>query len=504
MKSHSQPEKCFLSIHWDTDQVRSRGIHKCSFGHKIVESGRLTDGIFAEWEWDGETLTVRNDRYGIYPLYYFATRNGICLSPSLITLLQQGAPTEVDDAAMAAFIRIGFFLGNDTPFAAIRALPPSAELTWSRGVLLLRSEIPIARPQKASRDEVIDRYIELFRLAIGRRPPTSDCVVPLSGGRDSRHIVCELHSQGYTPKFCATMRYPPPWSSEDETASALCRTLGIPHRIYGPAHISTKLEFKKNLETNLSTFEHAWAQALYDEIRGEATSLYDGAAGDVFSAAHFNTPERIQLFESGRLREFAKEMLHNEGAIKLLIAPAKYRRMNPDMASHRILQELERHTKAPNPVASFFFFNRTRRVAAIVPYTIMRDVEYAYLPFVDHDVFDFLMGFPGQMFIDYKLHTDAIKRAYPNSAEVPFVSKRQLPGGQKYFRRFAGEILRMVLSKDSQWVARSRLIPRLFRCMIDSSYSTAVTEWLSFIPIYLYQLESILRGDQFLIDDQRS
>src|SRR5439155_1603673 len=74
------------------------------------------DGVFAEWKWDGRRLRVRNDRYGVHPLFYYATANEIAVSTSVARLLAGGAPADFDGDAIAVFLRLGFFVGEDTPF----------------------------------------------------------------------------------------------------------------------------------------------------------------------------------------------------------------------------------------------------------------------------------------------------------------------------------------------------------------------------------------------------
>lgn len=71
-----------------------------------------------------QALRVQNDRYGFYPLYYFIRPGEVCVSPSLVQLLSEGAPTAPDVAALAVFLRVGWFIGEDTPFQHIRAFPP--------------------------------------------------------------------------------------------------------------------------------------------------------------------------------------------------------------------------------------------------------------------------------------------------------------------------------------------------------------------------------------------
>ena len=84
-------------------------------GHRIPRGDGTPDGIFAEWKWDGRRLRVRNDRYGLHPLFYYATANDIAVSTSVARLLAGGAPADFDGDAIAVFLRLGFFVGDDTP-----------------------------------------------------------------------------------------------------------------------------------------------------------------------------------------------------------------------------------------------------------------------------------------------------------------------------------------------------------------------------------------------------
>src|SRR6266545_2420173 len=60
-------------------------------GHQIRNANRAeVDGVFVEWGWDGQTLHVRNDRYGFQPLFYYANTNEIAISDSIHILLAAG------------------------------------------------------------------------------------------------------------------------------------------------------------------------------------------------------------------------------------------------------------------------------------------------------------------------------------------------------------------------------------------------------------------------------
>ena len=77
----------------------------------------------------------------------------------------------------------------------------------------------------------MQRFQVLFTEAIARRVSDDDeFVVPISGGRDSRHILLELARQQRKPRLCVTVKYRPPTTGEDvRVARILTRRLGIDH-----------------------------------------------------------------------------------------------------------------------------------------------------------------------------------------------------------------------------------------------------------------------------------
>src|SRR3546814_19940048 len=76
-----------------------------------------------------------------------------------------------------------------TPFAAIRAVPPDADLRWTAGRLDIARRTREIERRSISREAAIDEYIGIFRAAMERiRPDDQNYIHPLSGGRDSRPI----------------------------------------------------------------------------------------------------------------------------------------------------------------------------------------------------------------------------------------------------------------------------------------------------------------------------
>ena len=198
------PGAVFFSVEYRADgTVVCRGQPSFSSGHRVPSvDPACADGIFGEWQWDGERLTVRNDRYGCFPLFYWRTDRSLAVSNSIVQLLNEGAPPTLDAPAVAAFLRLGFFLGEDTAFEAIRSVPPACTMTWSHGRFDQRSRYSFRQAAELSRDDAIDGFIERFRRAVERRLGAGPAHVPLSGGRDSRHILLELCALGRPPAAC--------------------------------------------------------------------------------------------------------------------------------------------------------------------------------------------------------------------------------------------------------------------------------------------------------------
>lgn len=461
----------------------------------------MPDGIFARWSWDGARLKVQNDRYGLFPLFYYCTDGEIGISPSIHRLIKEGAPTELDEAGLAVFLRLGFFIGDDSPYKHIRALPPNTTLEWDGEVKLQSDGYTLGkRNSTISRDRAIDEYIALFRQSMRRRLPINErFAVPLSGGRDSRHILLELLHQGHQPECCVTMKYYPPRSNEDaEVAAKITHELGLPHVLLDQKESWFKAEYKKNLATNLCADEHAWYLGASDYLSKNFKVAYDGIAGDVLSAGLFVTAKRLKLFQSEHTTNIANELLQNqnEAALRALLTTTMYARCDRELAVSRLQPEIEKHLHASNPIGSFFFWNRTRREIALVPYGLLGSLPRVFSPYLDHDLFDFLVSLPVTMLADHTFHTDTILRAYPQYAHIPY--QGQLVPQRDYHDRNAHLLLNaqfgrdfakyLLFSKPSKIMRNSFLFPRLLASLTSQKVSASAT-WYAPIALYLHQLE---------------
>lgn len=481
--------------------TETKGQPTATFGHQLPHvSGSTSDGIFASWCWDGTRLVVTNDRYGLYPLFWYRTPcGGVGISNSLLQLVKLGASTDLDFEALAVFLRLGTFVGNDTPFNAIQAMPPNVIFKWENGEVECHSRKPkTPRAVILSRNDAIDQYLALFANAMAkRRPPSGQTAVPISGGRDSRHILLELHRTGREPDVCVSALDNPPDPNQDpEIGALLCRELGFRHVTVGQKLSLLKAEQRKNRETHFCAPAHGWYLALADFLNEGFSHVHDGLGGDVLSQSSFLTPELNTVFRSGDTQAIVDRLLFGDTAelsvLEGLLDHKLQKQINPQVARKRLTKEVERHLGAPNPVASFFFWNRTRRMTALAPYSLLATNLHAYTPFLDHDLFDFTSALPSEMLLDRTFHDDAIARAYPTFSHIPYANhKAAKPADDSRIKaRFYNEAARQFMMRKP-WALMNNMVPRA-KLLVGTLSQGRIRPWIPLWFIYLDQIESLV------------
>jgi hypothetical protein len=491
--------------------VRWRGQPHFFRGHTLAGRGvDGCDGIYAHWHWDGRELIVRNDRYGVAPLFFVAEKDRVAVSPSIATLLAQGAPATLDDAAIAVFLRLGFFVGDDTAFRHIRAVPPATTFSWKDGQLSVTGGYTTPRAIDVSRDQALDGFVTLFHEAMACRLPEDDrAVVPLSGGRDSRHILFELCALGRPPRCAVTILRDSPRPHEDERIAPLvAHAAGVPHRLLHQDGSPFDVELARNWDTHLCADEHAWYLRMVEALDG-AKTVYDGLGGALSVPSRFLSTDALRLFESGHTSELARRLLDsfsrfNEAFLGRAVAPDYREGTAREPAVARLATELARHAAAPDPVKSFNFWNRIRRELALVPYALMRRVPFVFTPYLDRRVYDFLMALAPTVIAsklqsaDKSFHDDAIHRAFPQHSHIPFTDKAAPAADRSSADRagFAAAVARYLFANrrvESRVLNRRYVFPRLAFALLRRRYRES-RPWLPSLALYLFQLDAAAAG----------
>ncbi len=470
------------------------GTVSARFGHRLPLAHGDTDGIYAAWDWDGARLVIETDRYGFYPLFVWTDEQTTALATSVDELLALGAPRALDFDALAVFVRLGFFLEADTPFRAIRAVPPRPRIEGYPPFLRLHGQPPSARLSAMSRAAAVDAFIDLFRRSMARREAPGPLHLPLSGGRDSRHILFELARQGRVPAACVTVEHLPPRGNSDALVAAdVCARLSVPHVLLPQPGNRAHLEHTKNRRTHYCSDEHAQFVVLAPHLETHTRCTFDGIAGDVLSQSSYLTAGAMAAFAPRDAAAAAAFVLDGYGTavsergLATLLAPAFLRDVSRERAVARLARALQPHLEAPNPVASFFFWNRTRREIALSPYALLRDVT-VFAPYLDRDLFDMLTSLPASLQADRRLHTDAIARAFPEYAGIPYERRAKRPGSGVSYLATAAALAGAVVRAPGV-LSPQRLLPRL---LVGAMRGAA--PWHTSLILWLAQLDSVVRA----------
>lgn len=417
--------KSLLTVDWRSGLPQASGL--AHFRRGVETAG---DGMFARWDWNGTTLTAMTDPYGLHPLYYTHDGRRVAISTNPLKILAEGFSSPIDYEALGLFLRMCNLFGSDTPWKHIKAMPPNATLTAGPGGVQItggprKGPTPITN---ITREQALDGFIERMREAVKRRPPITDrWVHPLSGGRDSRHLLFELCRQGMRPREAVTWApFVGAGGREADAASRVAVALGIPHTRLAPSRSLTSYEFDKNLDTGFCAPDHFLFIPLREYMTSRTDCLYDGIAGDVLSQDSFMTLERRRMFAEGRFHDLALDHFASlgmtEASIRWLVGEEVYRRMPIESAISRLERACEPFRDEYRGYTLWTFYTRTTRMVGLAPFHIFRDIPVVYAPYLDRDVFEFMTALPSEIVRTGNFHDDAIARAYPEFAGFPFAA----------------------------------------------------------------------------------
>jgi asparagine synthase (glutamine-hydrolysing) len=407
----------------------AQGDFTCQLGSRYqASSSEDARGVFASWSWDGETLTAEVDKFGFFNLFYSANSNTVSVSPSLLQLIAKGADATVDRRALGVFYRLGLFIENDTPFKNIRALPPGGKLVWNKGTLTVTGAPHIPKERQINRADAVDGFISLTRQSVSRilKSWPGEIVLPLSGGRDSRHILLEMQHLGRLPETCVTFHHGGnELNSEARAARAICESVGVEHTVLGHPRSRPRDLLRTLVLTNLCSDEHAQMMPLHDFLMHSPCAALDGIAGDILTNPDDSAELFFQLATRNDFSGIARRLIAGHGQV--ISRPAWGVGAGPIYSEGRdeetidyVAESIASFAPAPDPYQAFWFWNRTRREIGFVTTSIFASAQAVFCPYLDPDFVEFGLSLPYSVTQDQQLHNDAIAKAYPAYRHVPY------------------------------------------------------------------------------------
>jgi hypothetical protein len=415
--------------------------------------------VSARWCFQDGRLEAAVDWSGFANVFYHATENTVMVSTSPLKLIAEGAPSEYDLDALAVFAHLGFFIEDASPFRGIRVLPPGGRLVWRNGSVDVRGQPPEWRREATSSTAAVERFRGLMQSAVRRciQAAEHDVVVPLSGGRDSRHILLEMHAQRRPPRRCITLTgsLAAP-DSEATAAGQLAAGLGVEHMLVerGPQSFASHL--RTLAITHLCSDEIFEFISLREYAAANPCAFFDGLAGDILT----RNKKFTHLENHRRCREGAFDVVAQ--AMFSEIAQIIRRPVDPASRAYKSAVEqvattMARFSNAADPYTAFLFWNRTRREIALLPTRQLSTARQVFCPYLDPDLAHFLSSLPFEVTATARFHDDAIAAHYPAAAAIPYHDQLNVAGLKNTPLRKARSLAHLLLglardSTEGPWI----------------------------------------------------
>jgi len=410
-------EGATLTIIQDKNNLRVVGPAQHFHGYKYSDA--TDDGAYITWSANQQEVIIESDPLGLLPYFIYHHKNLTIVSNNLLEMLHLcSSNVSVDWTAMAIFIRLGHHIGDDTLFGEIKRLPQNSLVTITPNGLSItpKPSVPFTGTSIKLSDAV-EGYVEIFDKIITDAVQSRDfeLIQPLSGGRDSRHILAALLKAGHPPNLCITQALPAPQRNDDVTISeSICRNLNLRHVVCPPVTNHYKAETYKNSRISYESMYHAWFCPISVFLETLPTSvILDGLGGDVLSESKTIKPEYYHLIQNEPVEVLANKILGDDTFLKTQINKTFARMLAREPATQRLSDELRKHLGEPNPLVSFFLNNRTRRSIAPSCWGLFGRRHHVVVPYLARPLRSFLMSLPHDYHRQGNLHTLAIHHGYP-------------------------------------------------------------------------------------------
>jgi asparagine synthase (glutamine-hydrolysing) len=458
---------------------------------------RLT-GDFALVLWDVERrrmLAVR-DAFGITPLSYRASRQGLWIASGIEQILRTfESPPDLDDQMIVEYLLWRFKASDATFFREIRQIPAGHLLVAdSSEIRIERYWVPPLQEPRShrlgKREAYYEEFQRLFVQSVERRlQPKGSVIVHVSGGLDSSSVAAAADSlarRGSVPISSlrgAAGRFPGLPCDEEVFIDAVERHIDFPIERWDATEadssdlIDPTIECPGGRITNIGGSDgdvaianRTGASAILTGIGGDQLGTCSGivrtlvSRGEWAKAARdlFFFPDATAKSRWQRLRGFTGQVAPIpiqrwatwvRAAIPTWLAPDLHR-LARDLAMAdppRFAFDAEVHSQTWNRICAA---HTLHAIESLQRQAASTGLEYRF-PFLDGDLVRFVLQFPYDFWprpAPYaRLHREALEDLLPPSIAARHGKAEFTPALRERIRQ-ASDILEAIFS-DSQWAS---------------------------------------------------
>jgi len=385
-------------------------------------------GAFNIIIWDGneKKLTVANDRYGLRPIYYAQSKNGLYLASEVKAILAcNDVSKNVDHSAIASLFFFGFVMENRTYFESIKLLPPASLLIFKNTEVSISNYWDfnfLDRNEGKTQDYYEQKLASLILQAIERHTKDGARItVPLSGGLDSRTILASIPREYYPVN---TVTFGTEDMDDVKIARQISKVLGANHHYLelSPEDIINNAKKIVTITDGMISFLHSTGNMKFELITDYTDVCLDGMQpfGSFFSPfAIFKRKEKLLI------ADYLFQPISRDLAKSLFIHPY-YKKIRD--YPREIIANISRKCKSTSASSIIDYTIATQYVRRFVNYgnIVKRTHVEVRSPLFDNDLVDFIVNTPPHERRYQYLYTRTFSRLFPELSKIPW-EKTGLP-----------------------------------------------------------------------------
>ena len=186
---------------------------------------------FAIWDERSQRLFCARDHLGVKPFFYTYVAGDFKFS-STLNNLRRDVSSDLNEIAVGDYLLFGVNQDNSTTiFKDIQRLPPGHTLTVANSQLKVSQywapSVPVEELRFRDDQEYVERFLELFSLAVKDRLRTDRVAISMSGGLDSTSLAAIAKEYAEVAGFVVVYDSLIP-DEERRYSSLAAKHLGIP------------------------------------------------------------------------------------------------------------------------------------------------------------------------------------------------------------------------------------------------------------------------------------
>lgn len=462
------------------------------------------DGTFLIVIWDRieNELIIINDRYGMKPLYYYAAMGKFVFASEVKAIIAtEYVKKEIDWEGWSDIFSYGYVLGDKTLFRNIFSLPPASILTFKNDTVSITNywryeDIKVDYDE--SEEHFVNKGVDVIRNSIFKQTINlNKAQVLLSGGYDSRAIVCSLRFFTNVPV---------------KTFTGILHTTGVRDMKYA-ALLSKKLGFE-NVQILENTdmysryfvdmiylldglsFEPLWVMPLVQKLTAGIPS-FDGIAGDIFFDEVHLLGARVRAAFDKLGNKFSDEeavsIIHQNISLRnnelyRFFFPDVQSKIRPTLSSIR--NEVRNLVQTDYLFSTFFIRNRTKNSVSLIPNNIVSTKTLVLFPFLENDLVQLSMSIPPEMKVRKQIYRKILGKAFPEAMKIP-TTHDQSP--LEVFVHSTGRVVKKILI-DYEFIKIFQKLNRKLSKRIESKLSGSKLLALPPKKQDLSYLENLIEG----------